>query len=290
MNYEISHKTVYRYNAQVLHSQHLVHMSPRDVRGQTIHRHSLTIDPVPVMRSDDRDAFGNPVSMLDIERPHDVLVVHARSTVTVSGDVGPPLESIKIEDLEAGLRAAPSHEQLELRQMRCPSRLTDPTAEIKAFAASSFTRGRTLLEGAIALSERIHRDFTFDPAATDVSTPITDVFRLRRGVCQDFAHLMLAGLRSLGIPARYVSGYILTRPPAGYPRLLGADASHAWVGVWTGPGGYAGIDPTNGLIAADEHITFAWGRDYDDISPISGVLIGGGEHRVDVEVDVLPIT
>jgi len=146
-----------------------------------------------------------------------------------------------------------------------------------------------VLEAAIDLTRRIYADFKFDPAATDISTPVSEVFRQRRGVCQDFAHLALATLRAMRVPARYVSGYILTRPPPGQPKLRGADASHAWVSVWSPETGWVDLDPTNGVVVADEHIAIAWGRDYDDISPISGVLLGGGTHTVAVGVDVVPL-
>jgi transglutaminase-like putative cysteine protease len=161
------------------------------------------------------------------------------------------------------------------------------TLEIADYTALSFPPGRPVLVGTYDFIMRIYREFKFDPTATDISTPITQVFKQRRGVCQDFAHLTIAGLRALAIPARYVSGYILTRPPPGQPKLQGTDASHAWVSVWAPDIGWVDFDPTNGMVAADEHIEIAHGRDYDDVSPISGVLIGGGEHTVAVAVDMV---
>jgi transglutaminase-like putative cysteine protease len=190
---------------------------------------------------------------------------------------------LDVHILETGRRL-----DLDVLQYRCASRLTTPNLEIEDYAAKSFRSGRPLLDAAIELNQRIFEDFIFDPAATDISTPISQVMRERRGVCQDFAHVMLAALRAMRIPARYVSGYILTHPPPGQPRLQGADASHAWISVWSPESGWTDLDPTNGLVVSDEHITIAYGRDYDDISPIGGVLLGGGDHTVSVGVDVVP--
>ena len=166
------------------------------------------------------------------------------------------------------------------------SRLTTPTIEIADYAAPSFAPGRPVLDAAMDLTMRMYNDFKFDPHATDVSTPIAQVFRTKRGVCQDFAHVALACFRSLRIPARYVSGYLHTRPPIGRPKLQGADATHAWISVWSPEYSWVDLDPTNGILVGDEHVTVAYGRDYDDVSPISGVLRGGGEHSVNVGVDV----
>ncbi len=178
---------------------------------------------------------------------------------------------------------------LDVAQYQCASRLTNPTLDIASYAAQSFLPGRPLLDATADLNRRMFQDFTFDATATDISTPVTETFQQRRGVCQDFAHLALACLRALRVPARYVSGYILTQPPPGMPRLQGADASHAWISVWSQGAGWVDFDPTNGIAVSDEHITIAYGRDYDDISPISGVLLGGGEHTVSVAVDIVPV-
>ena len=180
-----------------------------------------------------------------------------------------------------------AHERdVDVLLFRCASRLTVPTLEIADYAARSFAPSRPVLDAAMDLVARIYSDFKFDPHATDVSTPVTQVFSERRGVCQDFAHLALACFRALRIPARYVSGYLHTHPPVGRPKLQGADASHAWVSVWSPEYGWVDFDPTNGILVRDEHVTVAIGRDYDDVSPISGVLRGGGEHSVTVGVDV----
>jgi transglutaminase-like putative cysteine protease len=286
---DISHKTLYRYSSPVVQSQHLVHMSPRQFGRQTIRHHSLIIEPAPASRFDGVDAFGNKITILDIEVPHQELVLHARSTIeTATGDPVDLAASAPWEAVSAALDDGRSGIDLDVVQYRCGSRLTTPTLDIADYGMVSFTPGRPLLEAAMDLTTRIFKDFKFDPTATDVSTPVMQVFKQRRGVCQDFSHLALACLRAARIPARYVSGYILTRPPPGQPKLQGADASHAWVAVWEPQLGWVEFDPTNAVMVSDEHFAIACGRDFEDVSPISGVLLGGGEHTVAVAVDVLP--
>lgn len=290
MKYEVSHRSLYIYDTPVAQSQHRVHMSPRPVPRQVVHGHDLIVDPLPAMRYDGTDAFGNPVTLLDIERPHEEFLLHACSTIEVAAPAAlDPAMTTPWERLEIAHAFNADRVDLDVIQYRCDSRLTMPTFDIAAYGEASFTPGRPVLEAAIDLTRRIYADFKFDPAATDISTPVSEVFRQRRGVCQDFAHLALATLRAMRVPARYVSGYILTRPPPGQPKLRGADASHAWVSVWSPETGWVDLDPTNGVVVADEHIAIAWGRDYDDISPISGVLLGGGTHTVAVGVDVVPL-
>ena len=288
MKFDVSHKTIYRYSQPVVQSQHRIHMSPRPVPRQTILHHRLTVDPAAAMRYEGVDAFGNPVVILDIEAPHQELIVHARSRIDTISPAHPrPASTAPWDQLDEILKTPPTDLNLDVIRFRCASRLTVPSLDIAAYAEQSLIPDRPVIEAAIDLTRRIFRDFTFDPTATDISTPIVDVFRQRRGVCQDFAHLTLACLRAMGVPARYVSGYILTRPPPGQRRLQGADASHAWISVWSPETEWVDLDPTNGLIVADEHITIAYGRDYDDVSPISGVLLGGGAHSVHVSVDVI---
>lgn len=290
MIFDVSHKTHYRYTQPVVQSQHLIHMSPRQVPRQTIRSHSLIVEPAPALRFDSVDALGNSMLILDIERPHKELVIHARTTIETHPAVEiDPLATTPWDQLDAALNAYNDGLPLDVVMYRCASRLTTATREIADYAKVSFTPGRPVLDAAIALSNRIFAEFKFDNTATDLSTPISVVMRERRGVCQDFAHLALACLRAMRVPSRYVSGYILTHPPPGQPRLQGADASHAWISVWSPEFGWVDLDPTNGIIVSDEHITIAYGRDYDDISPISGVLLGGGEHEVSVGVDVVPI-
>lgn len=290
MIFDISHRTLYRYSHPVVQSQHLVHMSPRAVPHQTIRNHSLIIEPAPALRYDGLDSFTNPISILDVEVPHKEFVLHARSTIEV--EPLPPCDFAKStpwDELDSVLLEPGKPIDLDIVQFRCASRLTNPSLEIAEFAASSFPPGRAVLEGVFDLTQRIYTGFKFDPTATDISTPIAQVLEQRRGVCQDFAHLSLACLRAMRIPARYVSGYILTLPPPGQEKLQGTDASHAWISVWAPETGWRDFDPTNGIAVTGEHITIAHGRDYNDISPISGVLLGGGDHTVSVGVDVSPV-
>ncbi len=286
MIFDILHKTHYRYRSVVVQSLHLVHMSPRPLPGQNVRHHSLLVEPAPASRQEGVDSFGNANVILDIEQPHKELVLMARSRVeklppaSVGLDATTPWDRLDYRLLRGNDR------DVELLLFRCASRLTTPTLEIADYVAASFPSGRPTLDGAMDLVMRIYNDFKFDPHATDVSTPVTKVFAMRRGVCQDFAHLALACLRSLRIPSRYVSGYLHTHPPVGRPKLQGADASHAWISVWAPECGWIDLDPTNGIAVRDEHVTVAHGRDYDDVSPISGVLRGGGEHSVSVAVDV----
>lgn len=287
MKFEINHRTTYRYSEPVAQSQHIVHLAPRRTRHQQTYGHSLIIEPAPTSRHDDIDAFANPVTMLEIEVPHVDLVIHSRAVIDT-------LPAIAVEDggtlawdrLDDALYSAGEPIDLDVVQFRCPSNYTTATLEIADYAAVSFPSGRPVMEACRDLMARMHGEFKFDATATDVSTPITRVFAQRRGVCQDFAHLMLACLRARRVPARYVSGYILTHPPPGQPKLQGADASHAWVDVWSPEYGWQGLDPTNGIAAGEEHIIIANGREFSDVSPINGILVGGGRHTVAVNVDV----
>jgi len=290
MIYDVSHKTVYSYTTPVVQSQHVVHMSPRLVERQRVKGHTLLVDPAPTIRSEREDYYGNRVVLFDIEQEHDELTVHAKSTIEVASR--PPVDlpgTAAWETLAGAPASGPGALGLEIVRYACVSRHTRPTLEIAAYARKSFSPNRPVLLCAWDLVTRIYHDFVFDPTATDISTPVTQVLNERRGVCQDFSHLALACMRALHLPARYVSGYILTSPPPGQPRLAGADASHAWISVWAPEAGWVDFDPTNGLMPRDEHIAIAYGRDYDDVSPISGILLGGSEHAVTVSVDVLPV-
>lgn len=290
MIYEIVHRTAYRYSAPVSQSQHLIHLAPRDMPRQTIHRHSLLIEPAPNTRTDRIDAFGNPVSILEIENEHFELVMHARSAVEVTAraelalDIGMPWEQLR-----SSVTQPRNCVDLDAAQYAVASPATIASQDIFAYAQASFTTDRPALAAVWDLTRRIYTDFTFDAAATDVATPVSQVFARRRGVCQDFAHLALTCCRAFGMPVRYVSGYLVTRPPEGTKKLQGADASHAWVSLWTPDTGWVDFDPTNNLIPDLEHIAFAVGREYRDIAPITGILVGGGHHIVDVGVDVIPI-
>ncbi len=290
MRLDVSHRTFYRYSAPVVQSQHLIHLTPRSTERQIVRHHSLIIEPAPASRYDGVDAFGNHMAILDIELPHKEFVLHARTQVdTISPEAKDFSATTAWDRLDDVLRPGNGGCALDVVQYRCVSRLTTASLGIADYAARSFTPGRAVLEAAMDLTLRIYDEFTFDSTATDISTPIHEVFRHRRGVCQDFAHFSLACLRALRVPARYVSGYILTRPPPGTPRLQGADASHAWISVWSPETSWVDLDPTNGIAVSDEHVSVACGRDYEDVSPISGLLLGGGDHEVRVGVDVLPV-
>jgi transglutaminase-like putative cysteine protease len=288
MIFSVSHRTSYRYATPVTQSHHVLHLAPRLLPRQTVSRHGLLIEPAPASRFDRLDYFGNPTTILIIEEEHHELVVLSRSTVSVEA---PPridfAASRPWEQVVAAARLQDGTRDLEVLQFASASRHTAVKADVLAFAAPSFPGGRPVLEGAMDLTRRIHAEFKFDPAATDISTPVSEVLKTRRGVCQDFAHLSLAALRALGLPARYVSGYLLTRPPPGTTKLQGSDASHAWLSVWTPEFGWVDFDPTNGLMPTDEHITVAYGRDYDDVSPLSGVLLGGSDQVLSIAVDVI---
>jgi transglutaminase-like putative cysteine protease len=289
MIFEVSHKTVYHYTAPVAQAHHLVHLAPRPHQRQRIIRHTLVVDPAPASRSDFVDYFGNPASTVAIESSHSELLIHSRSLIEVTPPG--PLDLAASEPWDkvaAQLAPAGKPYDVEVIQYLMPSQFTEVTEVLIDFARPVFAPGRPILECARELMGRIHADFVYDEKATDVATTIGDVLEIRRGVCQDFAHLLIGAMRAFCLPARYVSGYLLTRPPAGKERLIGADASHAWVSIWSPRIGWIDFDPTNNIIPNDEHITIAYGRDFQDVSPVTGVLLGGGAHQVEVAVDVVP--
>lgn len=289
MIYGISHRTTFRYTDSVSMSQHLVHLLPRAHPGQRVLRSALIVEPAPTVIRDDQDYFGNPTTYLTVEEPHDRLVAASTSTVDVAAVAPPPAESTAPWDtVFDGLSQATDAPSLSAYQFAFDSPYTG-SSRAADYARPSFPAGRPVLAGAIDLMSRIFTDFTYEGGVTDVYTPVDKVFADKRGVCQDFAHLMLAALRGLDLPARYVSGYVMTHPPEGQEKLIGADASHAWVSVWVSDFGWVDLDPTNDLIPGDEHITVAWGRDYGDVSPINGMVLGGGKQTVDVSVDVRPV-
>ncbi len=290
MIFEVSHKTVYHYASPVAQSHHLVHLSPRAHERQRVIRQNIVITPTPALRTDFTDYFGNPASAVAIENSHAELLIHSRILIDVSA---PPkvdlVASAPWEIVARQVSSAQGPYDLDVVQYVPPSHHTPACPALLAFAEPSFAPGRPALECAMDLSTRIHRDFAYDGSATDVATTISDILRIKRGVCQDFVHLMLGAVRIMGLPARYVSGYLLTRAPPGKPKLIGSDASHAWASIWAPDIGWVDFDPTNNIIPRDEHITIAFGRDFQDVSPVTGVLLGGGAHRVDVAVDVAPV-
>jgi transglutaminase-like putative cysteine protease len=289
MIFEVSHQTVYHYTAPVAQSHHLVHLAPRPHERQRVIRHNLVIAPSPALRTDFTDFFGNPASVVAIEKSHAELSIHSRMLIEVSAP--PPVDPAASPPWElVARRVSPGDAPFDLGVVQYvpPSHHTPPCADLLAFALPSFPPHRPVLACAMELMQRIHRGFTYDSAATDIATTVSALLKLRRGVCQDFAHLLIAAFRVMGLPARYVSGYLLTHPAPGKEKLVGSDASHAWVSVWAPGIGWVDFDPTNDLIPGDEHITIAYGRDYQDVSPVTGVLLGGGSHHVEVSVDVAP--
>jgi transglutaminase-like putative cysteine protease len=286
--HEVSHRTTYRYRQPVSVSHHLLHLAPREAAFQSCRDTAIEISPAPTVRTADLDYFGNPTTFVTIQQPHTELVLRALSVIEVRERAVPEPRSTPAWE-SARDRAAQdrSPEALQALEFAFASPYVPLPDELHSYAAASFPAGRPVLEGARELARRIHADFRYDPGATTLATGVAEAFALRRGVCQDFAHVGLACLRSLGLPARYVSGYLLTRPPEGRERLVGADASHAWLAVWVPGHGWVDLDPTNDRIPGREHVTVAWGRDYGDVSPVSGVLFGGGEHEVSVAVDVV---
>ncbi len=287
--YQISHRTSYAYATPVIQSHHLLHLAPREVAHQQILRHSLIIEPAPSVRHARTDYFGNPAEHLSLEDEHREFSVTALSDIVVTPPPVPDLQASRPWDaFERQQITAAEGLDRSVLDFACRSRHGAPTQSTSDFARALAAPAMPVLVFADALMGTIHNDFRFDNATTDVSTPVDRVLEQKSGVCQDFAHLMIACLRALGVPARYVSGYIRTVPPEGQERLAGADASHAWVSVWCPEFGWVDFDPTNNLINSPDHITIAYGRDFEDVSPITGVLLGGGEHTVAVAVDVLP--
>lgn len=286
--YRVVHLTRYRYESLVAVAQQLLHLTPRALPWQPLLAHRIEIDPVPSEISEHLDYFGNPVCHVVLAAPHDRLSVQAESELRVEarGGVAAVQGSPAWESARAALRAPDVAPLLEAAEFVFESPHIRFSAALAAYAQPSFPAGRPLLEGVLDLNRRIHADFAFDPSATSVSTPLSEVLELRRGVCQDFAHLMTGCLRVLGLAARYVSGYILTAPAPGHARLVGADASHAWVSVFCPAAGWVDFDPTNDLIVDNEHITLAWGRDFADVAPMRGVILGGGEQELEVGVSV----
>ena len=289
MIYEISHRTTFSYAWNVSISQHLLHLAPRDKPGQTIVQHGFLVEPAPTISQDSIDFFGNNTTYLTVEEPHNRLnIVSSFRAAVEPMVVPPPAETPPWEQTHAAMTNQADPAALDALQFVFASPFTS-SLDAGAYAEASFPAGRPVLDAAIDLMRRIHADFTYEGGVTDISTPVDRVLSERRGVCQDFAHLQIACMRALGLPARYVSGYLRTHPPDGEEKRVGADASHAWLAVWAPGYGWVDLDPTNNLIAGDEHVTVAWGRDYGDVSPINGIVLGGGEQRVDVAVEVRPL-
>jgi transglutaminase-like putative cysteine protease len=289
VHYRVKHRTVYDYGADVVHAHQLLHLTPRSSPYQQCLSHAVEICPVPGDRAHDVDVFGNPIIRIELDRPHVRLEVAAEMRVAVKARVeldGDSMPWERVRDALAYAKRPRSAQELEASCYRMESpyvRLKNAFAE---FAADCFPRGRPVLACADALMKKLHTELTYAPGETNIGTPLLDVLESRRGVCQDYSHLMIACLRSQGLSARYVSGYLRTIPRSGAPPLVAADASHAWVSVYVPPIGWVDLDPTNGIRVDTDHITLAWGRDFGDVSPLRGVIVGGGQHTLNVGVTV----
>jgi transglutaminase-like putative cysteine protease len=309
VRYTVQHETLYSYGRQVAHSHQLLHLTPRDSERQACLGHSLLIDPPPAVLSEHLDAFGNRVTRIELDRPHERLRVRADMVISVEVPPALPLKEgerwERVRDQLAYVATVREAPWLEAMRFRCES----PFVRIKRlfgdFARDCLQPASTVLQVADCLMAKVHQDFTYTPGATEISTPLLEVFHKRRGVCQDYAHMMIACLRSAGLAARYVSGYLRTYngslddepppPPAdavtepeAVEGLVGADASHAWVAVFAPPFGWVEFDPTNNIRVGQDHVALAWGRDFGDVSPLRGVILGGGSHTLSVRVAVQP--
>ena len=293
--YRIVHETRYRYGADVVHAHHLLHLVPRPAPYQQCLEHDVEIEPAPQRRSPEFDAFGNPVLRVELAQPHRELSVVSRMQIevhprpAVRAETTEPWE--KVRDSFAYHGAWPSRDQLDAARFRHESPHVRVKQAFMDYSAECFIAGRPILACAEALSTRLHEDIAYTPGVTGIGTSSTEVLEKKRGVCQDFAHLMIACLRARGLPARYVSGYLRTNQPtaAQEKRLVGDGASHAWVAVWSPPFGWIEFDPTNGCFAGTDHVAVAWGRDFGDVSPLRGVFLGGADHQLSVNVVVEPV-
>jgi len=288
--YEIEHETRYDYATPVTQSWQLARLTPRKLAWQKVLAYALQIDPQADERYETPDCFGNTNLHFALHRAHRMLRVRMNCSVEVEGrDAIPPKLGQTWEAVREAVLADPSHDDLNAARMCEPTRLVPLSDAARAYCQRCFSPGRDWLEGVLALMHAIHADFEFRPGATTVSTSVEEVLSQRSGVCQDFAHLVLAGLRGLGLPARYVSGYLLTDPPPGLPRLAGVDATHAWVGAYAPGLGWVEFDPTNNQLADRRYITLAWGCDFADVVPLRGLILGGGEQEMEVRVSVVPV-
>lgn len=289
--YRIEHETRYAYGSAVAASQHVAWLEPRPVPHQHTRSYALAVTPAPLRMVRRTDYFGNVVHQFELLLPHLDMRVVSHGVFEVGEPAARPAASDgqSWEQVRDTLRRPPSADARLAAEFTFDSPQVAVDPDISAFARSCFADGRPLLEGAIALMHRIHEEFTFDPTATTPATPVSKVLAERRGVCQDFAHFQIACLRAMGLAARYVSGYLLTDPPPGQTRLIGADASHAWLSVYGPEHGWVDLDPTNNVVVGTRHVTVAWGRDYGDVTPLRGVLLGGSEHQLYVGVSVVPL-
>ena len=290
MIYALRHRTTYKYGSQVTFARCVLRLTPMSSAHQTVLESSVRVTPAPKFTQQRTGPFGEQTLTVIIDQPHKALIIEAVARVAAhawpvdASDGSPAWESIR-----AASFATPMLGPDGPASFLFPTARTPLLRQITDYARISFTQGRPIMEATAELMRRMHADFTYDAKATEVSTPAAEAFDKRRGVCQDFAHIMISGLRGLGLPAAYVSGYLRTIPPPGEARLEGADATHAWVSVWCGEDrGWIGFDPTNAIYAQNDHIVLATGRDYSDVAPIDGIILAPGGQKLKVEVDVVP--
>ena len=291
MIYDIRHVTTYSYESPVGFARCMLRLEPSTLAGQQLVSHTVDIRPRPASRALRRDFFGIKTESIVIEQPHRHLRIDSRSRVSIAR-IAPTRDSLSPawEEVRDGIFQSRGLSAMSPVHYVYESPLVPILPEVTEFARQSFGFGQGVFAGALDLTRRIWTDFKYDPKATDITTPLLEVFERRHGVCQDFAHIMIAGLRGLGLASAYVSGYLRTIPPKGQPRLQGADASHAWVSVWCGAElGWVDFDPTNNLLVAQDHIALAMGRDFSDVSPVDGIIIGARRQKVAVAVDVVVV-
>jgi transglutaminase-like putative cysteine protease len=287
MIWALRHVTTYSYGSPVDMATHMLHLTPRPLPQQQVVRAQITSSPAPARMTDGLDHFGNAVTWISLDKAHEKFQVVSEAEIEVDfpapppPHVTPPWESVA----EAAVADA------EAAEFAFPSPMLPESVAARDYAAVSFPPRRPVLAGLLELMSRIRRDFAFRPGVTGIATPVEHVLATRAGVCQDFTHLMVSGLRGLGLPARYVSGYIRTRPPVGGTKLRGADQSHAWVSAWMGAShGWVHLDPTNDQTIREDHVILGWGRDFSDVSPLRGIILGGGRHTLTVGVDLDPLS
>jgi transglutaminase-like putative cysteine protease len=287
ITYRIEHRTTYTYDSDVTGSYGLFHLRPRDLGWQSCVAHEIAIEPEPADLFRHIDLYGNSKGYFHIVQPHTTLVVISNSVVEIGvKELDPEALAVPWEWTQPRMRDDDG-EAWEAMDYVFPSPYVDVPPAIEDYARRSFPAGRPIGEAAVELMQRIHRDFTYKSGSTTLRTKVSDLLEKRTGVCQDFAHFMVASLRSLGLAGRYVSGYLATRPAPGKPRLVGAAASHAWAGCWIPGAGWLYLDPTNDRLVDDSHATVAWGRDYGDVPPVKGVIFTEAkESKMEVSVDM----
>lgn len=290
MKYRLRHRTTYAYEREVSFARCVLRLTPRSSATQTVLESAITVTPEPSARLVRIGPFGAEILTVTVDKPHKALVIEANSRIDVhvppagDPDASQPWEVVRTRALNTADLSPDGPASYLFPTVRTPI-----VPEITEYTRQSFPPGRPIIAGASELNDRINQEFKYDPGATEVSTPVAQAFAARHGVCQDFAQIMICGLRGLGLPVKYVSGYLRTIPPPGQPRLEGADATHAWVAVWCGDAaGWVGFDPTNAILAGNDHLVLAIGRDYADVAPIDGVILASGDQTLKVEVDVIP--